>query len=89
MGTTELLVLVDPITQRLLKYEERFEGRRPGAVSIDAHVFGERDVVTLRNDLLDCHIYICAPEVLLLFSDNFDYQVSTLPPPPHTRPVAT
>jgi hypothetical protein len=28
----------------------------------------------LRSDLMDCHIAICAPEVLMLFSDNFDYQ---------------
>lgn len=25
-------------------------------------------------DLVDAHITICAPEVLMLFSDNFDYQ---------------
>ena len=28
----------------------------------------------VRTDLIDCHISICAPEVLMLFSDNFDYQ---------------
>ncbi|EFJ50987.1 hypothetical protein VOLCADRAFT_57555, partial [Volvox carteri f. nagariensis] len=28
----------------------------------------------IRCDLLDTNIAICAPEVLLLFSDNFDYQ---------------
>lgn len=44
-------------------------------VPIDAVFYSERDMVELRNDLLDTHIYICAPEVLMLFSDNFDYQV--------------
>ena len=29
----------------------------------------------VRCDLMDTHICVCAPEVLLLFSDNFDYQV--------------
>lgn len=28
----------------------------------------------VRTDLIDTHITICAPEVLMLFSDNFDYQ---------------
>ncbi len=28
----------------------------------------------LRNDLIDCGIDICSPEVLVLMSDNFDYQ---------------
>eukprot|EP00198_Chlamydomonas_reinhardtii_P001454 XP_001690790.1 predicted protein [Chlamydomonas reinhardtii] len=28
----------------------------------------------VRCDLMDTHICVCAPEVLLLFSDNFDYQ---------------
>lgn len=25
--------------------------------------------------MVEASIYICAPEVLMLFSDNFDYQV--------------
>jgi translation initiation factor eIF-2B subunit epsilon len=29
--------------------------------------------VQFRSDLLDCHIDICSPEVLLQFADNFDY----------------
>eukprot|EP00955_Chlamydomonas_euryale_P006017 64268-Chlamydomonas_euryale.AAC.1 len=28
----------------------------------------------VRTDLVDTHIAVCGPEVLLLFSDNFDYQ---------------
>lgn len=27
------------------------------------------------TDLLDCHVDICSPELMLQFSDNFDYQV--------------
>jgi translation initiation factor eIF-2B subunit epsilon len=29
--------------------------------------------IEFRSDLLDCHIDICSPELLLQFSDNFDY----------------
>jgi hypothetical protein len=28
----------------------------------------------LRTDVMDCHIDICAPEVLVDFRENFDYQ---------------
>lgn len=37
-------------------------------------MFSERDAVAVRADLADVGIYICAPEVLVLFSDNFDFQ---------------
>ena len=47
----------------------------PKQAVIDAHFWGEADEVEVRADLADTHIYICAPEVLMLFSDNFDYQV--------------
>jgi translation initiation factor eIF-2B subunit epsilon len=41
----------------------------------DTDVFSERDSVQLRMDLTESQIYICSPEVLMLFSDNFDFQV--------------
>lgn len=41
---------------------------------MDTAFFSERDCVALRYDLTDCGIYICAPDVLVLFSDNFDFQ---------------
>lgn len=52
--------------------------RRRPYLSIDTHLLSERDAVAVRTDLVDAHIYICAPEVLMLFSDNFDYQVRLL-----------
>ena len=30
--------------------------------------------LVLRTDLLDCHVDICSPELMVQFSDNFDYQ---------------
>ena len=47
---------------------------------MDAEYFSGHQELRLRTDLLNLHVYICAPEVLMLFSDNFDYQVlSNLP----------
>lgn len=76
VGDSELLVVVDPATRRLLKYVEHEAGRGSAAsvASVDAALFGERDRVQVRTDLLDTQIAICTPEVLMLFSDNFDYQ---------------
>ncbi|MEW5304708.1 MAG: hypothetical protein WDW36_007300 [Sanguina aurantia] len=74
LGDSELIVTLDSTTNRLLKYTET-DGRRAGApVMLDAALFSERDCVQVRSDLMDSHISICAPEVLMLFSDNFDYQ---------------
>lgn len=44
-------------------------------MTLDASNFSERDMISVRTDLLNARIYICAPDVLMLFSDNFDYQV--------------
>lgn len=35
----------------------------------------EHGELELRSDLLDCHVDVCSPEVLVQLSDNFDYQV--------------
>lgn len=52
--------------------------KREKLMALDTHLFGERDTVEVRSDLADSEIYICSPEVLMLFSDNFDYQVCPL-----------
>ncbi|KAK9827334.1 hypothetical protein WJX81_006406 [Elliptochloris bilobata] len=71
LGEGGLVVAVDARSQRLLRYEE--QGTR-GAAALDAHCWGERDAVEVRTDLVDTGIYLCEPDVLALFSDNWDYQ---------------
>ena len=43
-------------------------------LSLDASLFSDHPSIKISTDLLDCHVDICAPEVLYLFTDNFDYQ---------------
>ncbi|GFR46848.1 hypothetical protein Agub_g8488 [Astrephomene gubernaculifera] len=74
LGDSDLVVVLDASNQRLLKYTEVDPGRHPPLAKVDCALFGERDEVQVRLDLMDTAIAICAPEVLLLFSDNFDYQ---------------
>lgn len=79
LGASGVTTVIDPATARLLKYEEHTPGSS-GRISynkglrLDAAFFSERDDVAIRSDLIETGVYLCAPEVLMLFSDNFDYQ---------------
>lgn len=74
LGDSKLVVAYDPHTKRLLKYMEYDMDSQMRTTKLDASFFSERDAVEVRSDLMDTNICICAPEVLMLFSDNFDYQ---------------
>jgi translation initiation factor eIF-2B subunit epsilon len=37
-------------------------------------IFENARSVDIRRDLLDCHLYICSPKLLMLFTDEFDCQ---------------
>ena len=59
LGKDEVAVVMDPATGQLLKYEDLGDTsaasrRRGGQLAVDAHLFGEYDVLTARTDLLDC-----------------------------------
>jgi translation initiation factor eIF-2B subunit epsilon len=73
LGEHTLTLALDPNSGQLLHYEEG-AGDASSAVSLEASLFSEHARVHVRTDLLDCHIDVCAPEVLFLFTDNFDYQ---------------
>ncbi|GAB5037539.1 bacterial transferase hexapeptide repeat-containing protein [Nannochloropsis oceanica] len=70
----DLVVGLDAATAQLVLYEDD-EGTE-GGVGVGLDLFKEEGhpEMVLRNDLMDCHIYVCSPEVLVAFSDNWDYQ---------------
>ncbi|KAK9794959.1 hypothetical protein WJX73_003563 [Symbiochloris irregularis] len=74
LGLGEALTALDPSTHRLLRYDPLDGSFRKRRAAMEAQLWGERDVVSLRTDLCDCHVAICSLEVLVAFSDNFDYQ---------------
>ena len=81
LGDLGALTVMDEEDNRLLKFEERRDenadyvgGAGNVNVPLDAGLFDGRRSVTVRTDLIDTGIYICSHEVLMLFSDNFDYQ---------------
>lgn len=80
LGDLGALTVIDASTKRLLRFEENRDSdvfnyeRKQKDINLDLSVFDGRKNVSLRADLIDTGIYICSTEVLMLFSDNFDYQ---------------
>ena len=64
--------VIDPTKDRCLHYQE---SRSPQAadVNIDPDMLSQTEL-EIRQDLVDCRIDICTPEMLSLWSDNFDNQ---------------
>ena len=68
------IFVIDPETERCLHYEEI--GPRSVSshyASIDPNTLNVHRRLEIRGDLVDCLIDICTPDVLGLWSDNFDY----------------
>ena len=67
--------VIDPTAERCLHYEEMSHGQKGGRyVNIDPDLLFSHAEIDVREDLVDCYIDICTPDVLGLWSDNFDYQ---------------
>lgn len=67
--------IIDPQAERCLHYEEI--GRRNGGshyITLDPEISKQHSEIEVREDLHDCYIDICTPDVLAQWSDNFDYQ---------------
>lgn len=65
----------DPTIDRCLHYEETHASGKNGRyLSLDPDLLSSHPEIEIREDLIDCHIDICTPDVLGLWSDNFDYQ---------------
>ena len=47
-------------------------------VRIPLELMMDRTGLSFHTNLLDCHVDICSPELMVQFSDNFDYQVRLL-----------
>lgn len=62
--------VIDTERRRCLQYQQLSRGS--GDLQLDPDIF-DRDL-EIRTDLIDCGIDICTPDVLALWSDNFDYE---------------
>ncbi|KAJ5679713.1 translation initiation factor eIF-2B subunit epsilon [Penicillium macrosclerotiorum] len=68
--------VIDPTKDRCLHYEEidHHSDEHPTRLNIDAETILSHGELDIRQDLIDCSIDICTPDVLSLWSDSFDYQ---------------
>ncbi|XP_023213859.1 translation initiation factor eIF-2B subunit epsilon-like isoform X2 [Centruroides sculpturatus] len=67
----EVVVCVDRDTNRVYFLQKVGNQKK---IKFPLSIFQDHGNITIRHDLLDCHICICSPQVPLLYSDNFDYQ---------------
>ncbi|KAF2152615.1 translation initiation factor eIF-2B subunit epsilon [Myriangium duriaei CBS 260.36] len=65
--------VIDPSKQRCLAYEQISQGSESKMLELDTDILAEEEL-EIRTDLIDCGIDICTPDVLALWSDNFDYE---------------
>lgn len=67
--------VIDPKADRCLHYEEIGGGKAKGSrLLLDPDIFSSHSEIDIREDLIDCGIDICTPDVLLQWQENFDYQ---------------
>jgi NDP-sugar pyrophosphorylase family protein len=72
-GTNPVFV-IDPSKDRCLHFEQMPNRDQTHFLSIDAELLSSNQELDIRQDLIDTGIDICTPEVLALWSDNFDFQ---------------
>ncbi|KAL5333042.1 nucleotide-diphospho-sugar transferase [Aspergillus crustosus] len=69
------IFVVDPTKDRCLHYEEiDHHSLESSRLTIDTEIITTSPEIDIRQDLIDCNIDICTPDVLSLWSDSFDYQ---------------
>jgi translation initiation factor eIF-2B subunit epsilon len=71
------IFVIDPTKDRCLHYEEidrHPDEEQLSRLNIDAEIILKHPELDIRQDLIDCSIDICTPDVLSLWSDSFDYQ---------------
>jgi translation initiation factor eIF-2B subunit epsilon len=72
-GTSPIFV-IDPTKDRCLHFEHMPNRDQTHFLSIDPELLSSSQELEIRQDLIDCGIDICTPDVLALWSDNFDFQ---------------
>ena len=67
--------VIDSEADRCVHYEEmNHREKNDRYVRLTPEILTTHSQLEIREDLIDCYVDICTPEVLSLWSDNFDYQ---------------
>jgi len=75
-GDSEVTVAIEPVSLKIVAFKESRGSavKAQGPFTIDAALFSEHEEVEVETFARDLRVDICSPEVLMLFTDNFDYQ---------------
>lgn len=67
----DLVVAFDKQTSQLLLFDDDIKKEN---IDLPLEIIEDHPSLVMRTDLLDCQVDICSPELIMQFSDNFDYQ---------------
>jgi translation initiation factor eIF-2B subunit epsilon len=67
----DLVIGLNRTTSQLILFEDSATKK---SFDIPLEIMIDHPGLTFLPDMLDCHVDICSPELMLQFSDNFDYQ---------------
>ena len=67
----DLVVGMDGDSSQILLFDNNVTKK---SVNLPLALINDHRRTNFHTDLLDCHIDICSPELMVQFSDNFDYQ---------------
>ena len=67
----DLVVALDKQTSQLLLFNDNIQQEN---IRVPLEIIDDHPSMVVRGDLLDCHVDVCSPELIMQFSDNFDYQ---------------
>lgn len=70
----EVVIANDALTKRMLFHQRLSTAKDGRHCVLPLEIFIEQTEVEIRHDLCDPEIAICAPSVLSLFADNFDFE---------------
>lgn len=68
------VVVMDEETGQVFAYEERSKTHSGKHIEFDTALFKEHRFITVRNDLQDSGVAICAADIFIKFEDHFDYK---------------
>lgn len=68
----DLVVGMNRKTSQIVIFEDSIDKKD---VHVPIELMENSTELSFSTDLLDCNVDICSPELMLQFSDNFDYQV--------------
>ncbi|KAF2268472.1 translation initiation factor-like protein eif-2b epsilon subunit [Lojkania enalia] len=71
---TKPVFVIDPSNDRCLHFEQMPNREGKHFLSLDPVLLSDHREIDIRQDIIDCGIDICTPDVLALWSDNFDFQ---------------